>query len=183
MASKELSFEEWLVPVRSRVQEQILKLLVFIRQHEDEIKPSKYSQILASLLAGIGFSLWRAVFLADSTDREKLLASIDKFLETVVRDNAIMYRDDKNVWSFGYYTENARNGLLQLEGTLPPAYRRALADFERTLAGPHFFNIAGRQKCELLVAHFEAGIAQFQAMVIGPNLPKLWTSPEEKMKK
>lgn len=176
MASKS-DFENWLVPIRSEIQQAILQLLITIRTHEKKIKESKYSQIIASLLAGVGFSLWRAVFLAEFDDKSALFESIETFLKTVVRDNAIAYRDDKNVWSFGYYAENARNGQLQVIDVLPPAYRSDLKRFAISLQGQNFFDLTSKAKVELLLKGFKMAIDRYEQMIIGPSLPKLW--PEE----
>ena len=91
---------------------------------------------VAANLAAAGFSLWRAVFLTETSDKQMLLKSIDIFLGRVIKDNTILYGDDKNVWSLGYYTENGRNGLLQIEHVIPPAYRAPLRKFATKLEGP-----------------------------------------------
>ena len=40
----------------------------------------------------------------------------------------IMYRDDKNDYSFGYYTESARASLIEYRRLLPPAFRKGRLD-------------------------------------------------------
>jgi hypothetical protein len=168
----EKSFEEWLVPSRSQVQEALLRLLLLVRTKHEQLKGSQYRQVIASLLAGIGFSLWRAVFLADN--KNDLLYSIDKFLETVIRDNAIGYRDDKNIWSFGYYVGNARSGLLEAIKIMPPAYRNDLKDIGGKLEGPEFFRLEGKRQWGVLIESFVKATKTFEEMIEGPKLNKLW---------
>jgi hypothetical protein len=68
-------------------------------------------------LTGIAFSLWRAVFLSDTTgEYEDQLADVKKFLISLISDNTILYVTDKNArnWSFRYYLDNAVLRLSRL---------------------------------------------------------------------
>ena len=73
----------------------------------------------AQELTGIAFSLWRAVFLSDTTGEfEDQFADVKTFLVSLISDNAVLYNTDKNArnWSFRYYLDNAvlRLGKLSL---------------------------------------------------------------------
>jgi len=57
------------------------------------------------------FSLWRAVFLAETfRDDTEIYTSQEKFLEKVITDNAIGFSDDKKIGigPLGTYLENAK---------------------------------------------------------------------------
>lgn len=63
------------------------------------------------------FSLWRAAFLADKTGKRHAVVEHAKtFLGKMIIDNAITYPQDRNAreWTFNYYTDNAKGGLLTL---------------------------------------------------------------------
>jgi|HubBroStandDraft_6_1064221.scaffolds.fasta_scaffold2103470_1 hypothetical protein len=89
--SATVSFEEWLVPSRSQIQSSLLQLLLMLRQRRSEIEPLRDCRLCVGLLASAGFSLWRAVFLAEQPDKKttEFLSSVERFLETVIKDNAI----------------------------------------------------------------------------------------------
>jgi hypothetical protein len=65
-------------------------------------------------LIAAGFSLWRAVFLSES-DRDFIAIhkGQEKFLESVLTNNAITFADDKTnrAWTVSYYLENAKHRL------------------------------------------------------------------------
>jgi len=66
-------------------------------------------------LVAAAFSMWRAVFLAETPrDWGTVKAKREEFLARVVADNAIAYSDDKTnrAWTVGYYLDNARLRLL-----------------------------------------------------------------------
>ena len=98
---------EWLVASRSRIQHFLFKLYSFEKER-DNSDPSQLLQF--QMLMGVGFALWRAAFLADG---ERSWETIDEdaitFLETLVRDNAIGYPQDRTSkrWTFGYYVNDA----------------------------------------------------------------------------
>ena len=60
-------------------------------------------------MLGIGFSLWRAVFLIVTADSEKMDKAGQAFLTTLIADNMIAYAQDKtsSAWTAGYYINNA----------------------------------------------------------------------------
>jgi hypothetical protein len=69
--------------------------------------------LLDDLIAA-AFSLWRAVFLAES-NREwtSIHKGQEDFLSSVITNNAINYTDDKRnrAWTVSYYLENAKYRL------------------------------------------------------------------------
>ena len=104
---KHLQRLEWLVDSRSRIH----RLLLHIYSAKKGATTSDQSQVLQfQMLVAIGFALWRAAFLADG-DRSPL--TIDEkatnFLETLIRDNAIGYAQDRTnkEWTIGYYLNDA----------------------------------------------------------------------------
>lgn len=104
---------EWAVTSRARNQVACLRLLRLFDDDPDYWKTKKPSRV-AQELVGIGFSLWRAAFLAEKTGKRADVFSHGRdFLARVIEDNAIGYAQDKNSreWTFNYYTRNARNSL------------------------------------------------------------------------
>ena len=98
---------EWLVRSRSEVQ-KLLLLLFNIAKEEPPL--SSLLKLQIQLLIAVCFALWRAVFLAHGN---RSFSTIDsdalKFLEILVRDNAIGYVQDRDSkgWTFGYYVNDA----------------------------------------------------------------------------
>ena len=104
-------FFEWLVPSRSKIQETLLKLYAICNaNYKEGIKNERFDDLsirLADVLVGMGFSLWRAVFLAGhEINLHSDLAKGLLILKRVIADNTIVYADDKNSWSFKFYLEN-----------------------------------------------------------------------------
>ena len=109
---------EWLVTARNRVQSLLLRLYT----HWDTVPSFRRQTALAA-----AFSLWRAVFLL-VRDTEQPIDRVDtaakKFLERVIRTNAITFNDDLKMksWSSVYYVENAINRITKLTGHEFAAY-------------------------------------------------------------
>lgn len=81
---------------------------------------------IISLSAGAAFSLWRAVFLGEtSRGISNLLTALKDFLTKLVRDNAINYSDDKSCssWTVGYYLTSAKLRLKMACEMLPSEKR------------------------------------------------------------
>jgi len=98
----------WLVERRSRIQTFLLRLYEFLEAKPIPLTPEK--SLALQLLLGAGFSLWRAVFLADRGRKsEKIDVDAKEFLRLLIKDNAINYvQDDKTrAWTVGYYINNA----------------------------------------------------------------------------
>lgn len=95
---------EWLIERRSDVQHTLFALYKYVSSGSEVHRHT--DDLIAS-----AFSLWRAVFLAE-TDRD--WSSVNKgqrdFLAKVIADNAISYADDKSTraWSVAYYLDNAK---------------------------------------------------------------------------
>jgi len=104
---------DWLVTRRTKVQELTLEVYKVLRskQYRQLLSENGVWRSIFALIAGAAFSLWRAVFLVVSAERDptKLLDALEKFLRSVVADNAITYGDDKKncVWTSGYYLNNS----------------------------------------------------------------------------
>lgn len=117
-------FPRWVVPARNNIQRQLLRLQDLIGQpaNEDESDASPFSREIAvplNRLAGVGFSLWRAVFQAGiQIGRSDNMKSSRQFLDQIIRDNAAVYKTEMNAWSCGYYLGNARLRILSLEDDL-----------------------------------------------------------------
>jgi hypothetical protein len=113
----------WLVEQRSKNQTFLLDLCTFGKTNEEHLIQDSDSRTAFQFLVGAAFSLWRAVFLAESeTDSKVLLDQSTKFLETLVADNAIGYYQDKSMkaWTAGYYLNNAYFRLAEVIDTLGP---------------------------------------------------------------
>jgi len=105
---------------RAKIQDlalQLLHLLDSCRRTEDTGQYNPYD-----LLVGAVFSLWRAIFLVDAADDwDSVLTNAERFLERVIRHNAITYMDDWNnrKWSFLYYLSDTHFRLHAFAKTIP----------------------------------------------------------------
>lgn len=102
---------EWLVEQRCSIQRATLQLLGLLRDQATRLAENAEDLWVAHMLIGVAFSLWRAAFLGDVTlSTEAIATNAETFLETVIRDNAIGYTQDRNAreWTYGYYVNNAK---------------------------------------------------------------------------
>jgi hypothetical protein len=107
----------WLVEGRSANQQSTLELYKFISGSERKLNSNVELQEAAQNLMSVGFSLWRAVFLSDTSgEYDDQLADLKKFLISLISDNTVLYVTDKNArnWSFRYYLDNALHRLHKL---------------------------------------------------------------------
>lgn len=108
----------WIVEGRSANQRTTMELYDLVYSNDETL--SKFNPELhaaAQELVGVAFSLWRAVFLSDTTaEFRDQRADMSKFLVSLISDNAVMYLTDKNSrnWSFRYYLDNATSRLEKL---------------------------------------------------------------------
>lgn len=125
-----LRFLEWTVRSRAKNQVCAVKLLGIFEKYEDRWKTKQWSRAAQELTA-VAFSLWRAAFLADKTNkRAEVFKHGRLFLERLIEDNAISYPQDKTSreWTFNYYTRNARYALKSMTQNWPaivPEYQDA----------------------------------------------------------
>jgi hypothetical protein len=113
---------KWLVKSRSDIQNESLALYDFLCEKRSALDLNKDAASIFGLLLGTTFSLWRAAFLADETrSKRSVLDDAQKFLEFLVRDNAIGYAQDQKAknWTVGYYLNDARYRLLAINEKLP----------------------------------------------------------------
>ena len=104
---------EWVIESRAENQRVSLRLLRLMKEF-----PHAGASWEAQNLVAVGFSLWRAAFLADRTAKSEVQsAHAEAFLEKMIVDNAITYSQDRNSreWAFMYYIENARYRLERFE--------------------------------------------------------------------
>lgn len=108
----------WIVEGRSDNQSSTMELYEAIFDGDDVLSfKSPELHEAAQELTGIAFSLWRSVFLSDTTGEfDDQRADVKKFLVSLISDNAILYITDKNSrnWSFRYYLDNAIYRLVKL---------------------------------------------------------------------
>jgi hypothetical protein len=107
----------WLVDGRSANQRSTLELYRIISDSERKLNSNVELHEAAQELTGVAFSLWRAVFLSDTTgEYEDQLADLKTFLVSLISDNTVLYITDKNArnWSFRYYLDNAVHRLRKL---------------------------------------------------------------------
>ena len=103
---------EWAIPRRTKSQEFLLEIYKYL-QSNPTLETDATSRAVFALLAGAGFSLWRAVFLAQPEREWKgpkgIIAGAKELLSKVLENNAILYGDEKKIegWSVGYYLNNA----------------------------------------------------------------------------
>ena len=112
---------KWLVESRSKIQYFLLELYTFLRANRSTLEQRQVERSVFGLFVGSGFSLWRAVFLAGpARGWSDVLKHAERFLEIVVRDNAINYPQDRETreWTVGYYLNNARFRVVQMETKL-----------------------------------------------------------------
>lgn len=105
---------KWAVESRYENQRCAIRLLKLLTENEERIKKRKLD-MLAQVLVGAAFSLWRAAFLADKSGmRAESYKAAISFLETMIADNAIGFAQDKREreWTFNYYVNNVRDTLL-----------------------------------------------------------------------
>ena len=106
--ARKLDFS-WLVRQRSEIQELLLDLYQFGKNSPKRLE-DEFTRSVYHLLVGATFSLWRAVFLIEpETTTKQTVDDSVKFLEHLVRDNAINYTQDRNTraWTAGYYVNGA----------------------------------------------------------------------------
>jgi hypothetical protein len=116
IAEEKLAHYEWAVERRYWNQQCSVRLLRLFETYDANWVTLKYSRAAQDLLS-VAFSLWRAAFLAEKESaRGKVFADGKRFLEAIIRSNAIGYTQDYNAreWTFNYYTRNARYALQNL---------------------------------------------------------------------
>jgi hypothetical protein len=149
---------KWLIAGRAANQKSTVALYEIIDSYRDIVLPDVELMKAAQDLLGIAFSLWRAVFLSDTTgDYEDQIADAEKFLVSLIADNTVLYVTDKNArnWSFRYYLDNAVYRLRELA-----ASRLALVD------GADLARMAESEKDEWLHAQesLTKAIARFETI-------------------
>jgi hypothetical protein len=106
---------KWAIDQRAEIQRTLLALYDFVCRHRP---PQEYDlNYVLGYLVGAAFSLWRAVFLADTfRDEVSVHGSQEQFLQKVITDNAIGFNDDRQnrCWTVGYYLDNAELRLSQV---------------------------------------------------------------------
>jgi len=116
---------DWSVTSRSANQKAMLKLYTLFERHPVLIKKHSRLKTAAFNLVGVGFSLWRAAFLADLSDGEAVFGDAKAFLGKILTDNTIAFPTDRSSrdWTFFYYMINAKDRLA----ALPQAWQPLLA--------------------------------------------------------
>jgi hypothetical protein len=107
---------QWSIEARHCVQKEMLNLYQCLRSPQIEGRLDSSDAALS--MVGASFALWRAAFLVNNSDRNRL-ALIEKakgFLGAVFETNIIGFFDDSRAidWSGGFYLNNAGYRLNQL---------------------------------------------------------------------
>jgi hypothetical protein len=101
----------WAVDQRAEIQRTLLALYEYVRRTPSKTGYADPKVYLLDHLIGAAFSLWRAVFLAETfrTD-ETIHQGQEAFLAKVISDNSITFGDDKinRAWTVGYYLDDAK---------------------------------------------------------------------------
>jgi hypothetical protein len=111
----DLAHLEWAIDHRAKIQHTLLALYDFLRRNQpadqrDWVMPTFLDHLIAA-----AFSLWRAVFLAESIrDWASIHKGQETFLASVLSTNAITFADDRKnrAWTVSYYLENAKHRLM-----------------------------------------------------------------------
>ena len=127
----ELEDMEWLVDRRSKIQALLVRIYSTIG---DDLPVTSMGASVKFLLVGVGYSLWRAVFLAESTRDWKTVNEHAKdFLRKLIKDNAIGYPQESatKAWTVGYYLNSAYHRLNRAYHilALDAALRKNVQDF------------------------------------------------------
>jgi hypothetical protein len=107
---------EWLIQSRMRNQNACLRLFNIFEKFSTPAKGKEFRGH-SQALVGVGFSLWRAAFLADKTGQgEVVFADARAFLAQLLTNNAINYPQDRasREWTFNYYMTAAKDALIKL---------------------------------------------------------------------
>ena len=89
------SLISWQIPGRAQVSQRLLELFELGHDCVYALKDQELNDAF-NLLVGVGFSLWRAVFLTDVTRDPKLILQHSlQFTRYVLRDNAINFAQDR----------------------------------------------------------------------------------------
>jgi hypothetical protein len=101
----------WLVKSRHQIQKILLKLIETGGRHEERLTNRDNAEELGTFaaLVGASFGLWRSAFLlTDSAEKPHLLTDSLKFVEYLLRNNAVGYMQDVSTldWSAVYYLNN-----------------------------------------------------------------------------
>jgi hypothetical protein len=150
---------KWLVENRSANQRATLELFMTLIQNESVIGSNVIYAQLSLELAGIAFSLWRAVFLSDRTgETEEQIVDVTAFLGTLISNNSIGYPQDRGAreWTFAYYLSDARFRLQSL-ATRPPTIID-LSDVEQEAKSP-------KEDWEIAQRALEKAINGFAALI------------------
>jgi len=109
----------WLVKSRSENQQITLKLFLVMKDNEEKLKTNWDLANFAQAMAAVCFSLWRAVFLSDTSEEKGYtlpISDAQSFLGNLILHNMVAYPQDRSTreWTFLYYVNNARYRLQAL---------------------------------------------------------------------
>ncbi len=118
---------------RKLVLDMAADLTDIIRERQARLSENEFERRIVMCCVGATFALWRAVPLVHTGDQPRdAVQAAEKYLDTIVRTNAITYGDDdrERVWSFGFYMGNARYRISEICGediySIWPGGRQAL---------------------------------------------------------
>ena len=166
----------WAIDQRAEVQRTLLMLYRFVRDNLPERLDFDIRYLL-DLLIGAAFSLWRAVFLAETfRDIVQIHKSQEAFLEKVITDNAITFADDKanRDWTVEYYLENTK---FRLERAI--SYADHHKNLKLTGELMRFLRLKGTLGAELTRYEWESAHYVLRALfkVIAPDTELIATPP------
>jgi hypothetical protein len=129
---------EWLVTSRSKIQAQMLRLQLAIENADEKISNNPKAADMFAWLLGASFSLWRAVFQAQTLDPVANMDGAKKLLLEVITTNTVTFQLELNSWSYGFYLNNARFRLLRMyreaDGYHEPATDSKTAALEKAIS-------------------------------------------------
>jgi len=153
----EYEFINSLVKNRNNIQDALFRVYELFNNGKLD-RASKTGQ----LLVGIGFCLWRAVFLAKST-RDFNTAGSDamEFLKHLMRTNAVSFstEDKYSEWTFGFYLGGAQYRIYHLDELLRTTVgQRGLAELAKKIKDDDLVDGRHMASWEIALQAFEQAI-------------------------
>jgi len=167
----------WAIEQRAEIQRTLLALYEFVRGTRPEGSDFDESFLLNHLIAA-AFSLWRAVFLAETyRTEESIRTSQENFLAKVISDNTIGFGDDKinRAWTVSYYLDDAK---LRIERASAFVDRHKTVDTRRQVV--HHLRLIGTRSIPLTEFEWESAHYALRIMmkVLNPTTSLVPVAPQ-----
>jgi homogentisate 1,2-dioxygenase len=119
-SSNEIDIEalEWLNIRRAKIQEFLLEVLAYGKAKEPGKNFTEPEISVFTYLVGVGFSLWRAIFLGTRRRPQDEVVEHAKYvLKQLVVHNAFAYPQEQNsrAWMWGFHVNSAAFRVAQMK--------------------------------------------------------------------